>query len=297
MMRNQTCTKTKLYVPGWFRDGHFLFTLPRTDRSMLPLANWLFARYGLTQVRYPFQQPPSDPDVVELPFHPNSTRPWSDQPVEWLHYMRSYGHELAGATDAPGDNFDVLIVRRADPHKQGNAGAVRRSKNKCKRPVYCNTGAARRHLPPAFFTDAEKAFATHGVSFRIVELAAMTLAEQVRTFAQAPVILGLHGAGLSNTIFAPPGAVLVEYGLRGNNCYKRLATKMGLTYVHANDVAKTFGPNTRRAALKAVASARKALGIKRVAPPGDTNHAVPTAQAVTTSNSALSNENIYSNHD
>ncbi|WP_414661871.1 glycosyltransferase family 61 protein [Horticoccus sp. 23ND18S-11] len=39
----------------------------------------------------------------------------------------------------------------------------------------------------------------------------MTFAEQVETFREASVVAAPHGAGLTNMIFAPPGATLVEF--------------------------------------------------------------------------------------
>jgi capsular polysaccharide biosynthesis protein len=34
--------------------------------------------------------------------------------------------------------------------------------------------------------------------------------ENVKTFAEADIVVGPHGAGLSNVIFSPPGATLIE---------------------------------------------------------------------------------------
>ena len=38
----------------------------------------------------------------------------------------------------------------------------------------------------------------------------LSFAEQVQLFSDAEVIVGIHGAGLANLLFAPPGAIVVE---------------------------------------------------------------------------------------
>jgi len=49
-----------------------------------------------------------------------------------------------------------------------------------------------------------------GLGVAPVLLSALTLAEQVRLFGAARLVIGPHGAGLANVVFAPPGAVLYE---------------------------------------------------------------------------------------
>ena len=46
--------------------------------------------------------------------------------------------------------------------------------------------------------------------FTVITPEKMSLAEQVRIFSGARVVLGAHGAGLSNLLFCPPGAKLLE---------------------------------------------------------------------------------------
>jgi capsular polysaccharide biosynthesis protein len=44
-----------------------------------------------------------------------------------------------------------------------------------------------------------------------VEPGRMSFEEQVRIFAQAKIIVGAHGAGLTNVVWAAPGAELLEF--------------------------------------------------------------------------------------
>jgi capsular polysaccharide biosynthesis protein len=76
----------------------------------------------------------------------------------------------------------------------------------------------------------------HG--FEHVDPGAMSVVDQIRTFATANVIVAPHGAALANIIFAPPGSTLVELFPAG--CllpdYWRLASSvpgMGYRYVSA----------------------------------------------------------------
>lgn len=56
--------------------------------------------------------------------------------------------------------------------------------------------------------EIEAALAALG--FRTVVLGEMTVAEQIHAFSRARVIVGAHGAGLTNLMFAPANAVVVE---------------------------------------------------------------------------------------
>lgn len=57
-----------------------------------------------------------------------------------------------------------------------------------------------------------------------------TFAEQVRRFADAEVVLGPHGAGLTNVIFAPETTLVELFGSYQNACFFALARGMGHEY-------------------------------------------------------------------
>ncbi len=46
--------------------------------------------------------------------------------------------------------------------------------------------------------------------FKVIEPGRMSFEAQVRAFAAARIVVGTHGAGLTNVIWAPPGALLLE---------------------------------------------------------------------------------------
>ena len=70
--------------------------------------------------------------------------------------------------------------------------------------------------------------------FRSVEIDAARPWEQIRLAAGASVMLGVHGAGLTNLMFMPPGGLLIElrHGHRSfrDHHYRPLAAITGLDY-------------------------------------------------------------------
>lgn len=73
----------------------------------------------------------------------------------------------------------------------------------------------------------------HG--FRIVHPEALSFSEQAALFSQATLIAGLHGAGLTNMLFAPPKARILEIRRAGDthsNCYFALASSLKLDYYY-----------------------------------------------------------------
>lgn len=72
--------------------------------------------------------------------------------------------------------------------------------------------------------------AAHGIESVVLD--ALTLPEQVTLLQGAELIVGVHGAGLTNMLFLPPGAAVVELldGNRLNQCYYNLATNLALPY-------------------------------------------------------------------
>ncbi len=104
-----------------------------------------------------------------------SLRPGLAAGVEWLR--RRLAEKLG---PVPGPAEDLLFVSRA--------------------------GAATRVL----LNEAELAAALAPLGFRTVVPDRMSVADQVRTFARARVIVAAHGAGLTNLLFAPRETLVVE---------------------------------------------------------------------------------------
>ncbi len=66
----------------------------------------------------------------------------------------------------------------------------------------------------------------------------LTLLKQVRLFTGVSVVVGLHGAGLSNIVFSRPGSAVIEMGAWGPHndgrgpppCFANMAHRLGLWY-------------------------------------------------------------------
>ena len=85
----------------------------------------------------------------------------------------------------------------------------------------------RRAVNEAEIQDIAKA-----EGYEIVDARDLSFIEQVRSFAGASHIAGVHGAGLVNAVFAPPGARLIEFVGDGvaPNFYRHLADVGGLSF-------------------------------------------------------------------
>jgi hypothetical protein len=72
----------------------------------------------------------------------------------------------------------------------------------------------------------------HDLGYEVVVAETLDLVDQIRLFSSARGIAGLHGAGLANMIWTPPGCRIVELFPAGafNDCYARLALTCGHSY-------------------------------------------------------------------
>lgn len=75
--------------------------------------------------------------------------------------------------------------------------------------------------------------------FETVVPGRMTVAEQARLFAEAGIVVAPHGAGNTNMLFAPAGAILIEVipSSCPNNCYYMLTKLNGQRYGRILDPA------------------------------------------------------------
>lgn len=69
-----------------------------------------------------------------------------------------------------------------------------------------------------------------GEGHEVLQTDHLTLAEQIRLFSKAVVIVGLHGAGLTNILFAPHAGMLELTGSYGDGLYFGMTARLGQPY-------------------------------------------------------------------
>jgi len=70
--------------------------------------------------------------------------------------------------------------------------------------------------------------------FKPIILSSMSVAEQALLFSEAEVVIGRHGAGLTNLVFCNPGTKIIEffpYGSRKSAMYSIISREIGLDYL------------------------------------------------------------------
>ena len=81
--------------------------------------------------------------------------------------------------------------------------------------------------------------------FLIVKLSEFSFSEQIKLFSNAKIIIGSHGAGLTNIIFSKPSTKIIEIGNPNFDCYvfKNISNIQNLNYsfIKAKPAISEFG--------------------------------------------------------
>ena len=100
-----------------------------------------------------------------------------------------------------------------------------------RRRLYITRQASRRRI-----VNHDEVLVTlerHG--FSEVPAEGLSVAEQIALFAQAEAVIGVHGAGLANAVFSPPGTLLIELQPERREgiqlLYWNMAAASGLRYI------------------------------------------------------------------
>lgn len=78
--------------------------------------------------------------------------------------------------------------------------------------------------------DEEVAEWFRGEGHEVLQPHRLPLAEQIRQFSKASLIVGLHGAGLTNILFAPQATLIELTGDYGDGVYFSMAARLGQSY-------------------------------------------------------------------
>ncbi len=121
-------------------------------------------------------------------------------------------------------------------------------------PIYVSRRDGRSRSFGRIFSNDTAAQVTalmqrHGV--REVVVSEMTVEEQLAAFGNASAIIGLHGAGLTNLLFAPEGCTVIEIGgvPVTNNNFARAAQAFGFRHIYVPSTLHDDGIKPRFDAL------------------------------------------------
>ena len=88
---------------------------------------------------------------------------------------------------------------------------------------------------------------------QLVQLEGRSLAEQMQMFSGCKLLVGLHGAGLTNMLWMPQGSQVIEIRRRNdshNNCYFAMANALGHSYSYLQADEMQPGQTTQSAELQ-----------------------------------------------
>ena len=231
MCSRETFESQRISMQTWTLEEAMKVNLNGRHASMQPQFDFLFQQWGppvIADKGFGYGKnltfPEEKATLLPYPKKSNSTKwnekygeEWSAQPAGRFEKLRLLGWKLAGVQPPAPQGLKerlkqnyVVLIRRRDP-----------------------VGANRRSLDADFDEKASAFFAKHSVRLLIVSLTDYSMAEQIRIFAHAAMIIGVHGAGLANMVWAQRGTVIFELGPYSVPCYEILAQRMGMPHALA----------------------------------------------------------------
>ena len=158
----------------------------------------------------------------------------------------------------PGRSNDSWFIHPTDARLLAEFGKAMTSPAKAGNDanmsarIYVSRRFSKRALPGEELL--EQALSAQG--FTIAYLENMSWADQISLFQGAKTVVGLHGAGLSNLVFTPAGATLIELTNSNhyNRCFEWICHVVGHRYL-----AIAADPGTKGSEPTALAAAISAL--------------------------------------
>lgn len=131
---------------------------------------------------------------------------WASGPAKQFLDFRTHGYQQAGL-DSSATPTGVILIKRGEKGKE------------------------RRSIDDRFYDVASKALDDRAIRYQVIDMENMTQKDQVIAFANAKVVVGQHGAGLSNINWMKNGTTLIELGERKWKCFRNLARAVNLNYI------------------------------------------------------------------
>lgn len=198
----------------WFHD-----TLPRLQNSMeyLPLG-----------IKYLIHSNPRKYQIDSLEAFGISKKQLIYQPdigdtiIENLWFATPAGNCIVG---------DFISLNKVSSKLKNHLVDTRNSKKIYSKRIYISRSKSSRSILNE--EEIKPLLRKHGFEFLLLE--DLLLKQQAEIFSQAEVIIGAHGAGLTNIIYAKPNAFVGEIAaLDVNPCYFALAKQFGLCHKRFN---------------------------------------------------------------
>ncbi len=233
---------TRKYVLAYLDESRVVVAMPeaarRIDRPAVLVGggagnyfHWLIDHLGRLALI------DGEPDAAELPLLVDASL--SQFQRDSLARL-GYGPERLIGVEAPGAVIcrDLVVpslggyLSRIEPivvdWLRRRFQAPERPAGRRRRLLVSRRGAGQRRLA----NEAELYRALGPLGIEVVNPADMSFAAQRETFAAAELIIGAHGAGLTNMLFAPPDARVVDlnFGAGPIPCYEDLARLIGQPY-------------------------------------------------------------------
>ena len=141
-----------------------------------------------------------------------------------------------GGAASSSDNIktDLSIIRRTADFEMGNRISCAEISSSQREPggsrrIFISREDAKSRL---ILNWTEIAPILQDWGYEVLRLSDLSVADQIETFASAAYVVGVHGAGLTNLVFAPIGVHVLEIfpALRATGAFWKLSSGLGHDY-------------------------------------------------------------------
>jgi len=135
---------------------------------------------------------------------------WGMQPIPWLTSFRRLAWAAAGVSP-------VAPCSRGQREDGGRGSdcTTRSHVLVVQRLLTRRSASGARALPNELLAQTSAYLGSRRIGHSVMALEGLSLVQQVRLFSMSTVVMGVHGAGLSNILFCPAGTAVIEMGNQG----------------------------------------------------------------------------------
>lgn len=175
-------------------------------------------------------------DLLQRTYVRESLEKLGFEPIQMSGQRLQLKHLTVINATAPTGNFRADLLKRLRQTLCHTGDSESFDTLPCKLYI-SRADAAQRFVRNE--ADLIPTLAAHNI--HLVHMEGRSLAEQITLLSNCRLLVGLHGAGLTNMLWMPLGSQIVEIRRRGddhNNCYYALACALGhsYTYLQADDL-------------------------------------------------------------